>query len=473
MIEVHNLTKSYRIDGGRHYVFRDVSAVFPEDANIGIIGPNGGGKSTFLRLLGGIDHPDSGRIVSKKTFSWPLALKGGFVNHLSGRENCRMVCNLYGLEPRVIKRKLEEIKELSGIGKYFEEPVKYYSSGMGGRLGFALSMSFDFDYFLIDEITSVGDAHFKALAKKTLEEKAKKSRVIMVSHSMGDLKKFCDVAVLVSGGQFRVFHNLDEAIRAYLPQTKEAAQNASAIIRQASIEELNLDAVELPPEVLDHIDSVEKNLASIEEKLALPKHSLPTDESAFFSALAGAYQALGDDVKTRTYYERAVTHNPYAVQSHLKLADLALRTHDSALFTRSLAAAESIDPKNLGVLTHRIRQFLREGSPEAALAKSEEALLVNAEDPALWHFRAKINARLNQPTEALNAQIKAVHHDPKSPAQYQYLATLLTAVGDLKTAQLAQRKARLLRAAPVLPSAEAPLAKLSKTLTKLNQALSA
>jgi capsular polysaccharide transport system ATP-binding protein len=473
MIEIRNLTKSYRIDGGRHYVFRDVSAVFPENANIGIIGPNGGGKSTFLRLLGGIDHPDSGRIISNKTFSWPLALKGGFVNHLSGRENCRMVCNLYGLPPRLITRKLEEIKELSGIGKYFEEPVKYYSSGMGGRLGFALSMSFDFDYFLIDEITSVGDAHFKALAKKTLEEKAKKSRVIMVSHSMGDLKKFCDVAVLVSNGQFRVFDNLDEAIRAYLPQSKEAAKDAKQIIRQSSVEELSLDAVKLPPGIADHVEDIEKNLAEIDLKLSLPTHRLPANETNFFYALAYVYEQIGDEINARIFYERAAAHNPYHISTQLKLADIALRDGDTGLFARSLDAIEAADPQNIRLLYHRIRQNLRAGTHPVALEKTDEALRIAPEHPAIWHLRAQVLLRLQKLPDALAAQIKAVHHDPKSPAQYIYLAKLLANTGDVKTAQLAQHKARLLRSAPALPPAEPSLAKLSKTLRKLNQALSA
>lgn len=473
MIEVKNLTKSYRIEGGRHYVFRDVSVVFPENANIGIIGPNGGGKSTFLRLLGGIDHPDSGRIISNKTFSWPLGLKGGFVGHLSGRENCRMVCNLYGLEPRIIKRKLEEIKALSGIGKYFEEPVKYYSSGMGGRLGFALSMSFDFDYFLIDEITSVGDAHFKSLAKKTLEEKAKKCRVIMVSHSMGDLKKFCDVAVLVSGGQFRVFQDLDEAIRAYLPQTKQTAQEVSATIHQASVEELDLDTVALPPSVADHLDPIEQSLAEIEKKLSLPTHRLPKNGCAFFYSLATIHNILGNNEKARIYYERAAALDPYDLGTQLKLADIALRDGDSALYARAIAAAEATDPRHLSVLTHRIRQFMRDDAPLQALAKNDEALLVAPESPSTWHLRALILSRLNRHPEALAAQVKAVRFDSKSPFQYVHLAKLLTASGDLKTAQLATHKARLLRTAPSLPPAPPSLTKTAETLRKLNQALKA
>lgn len=473
MIQVQNLTKSYRIEGGRHYVFRDVSAIFPENANIGIIGPNGGGKSTFLRLLGGIDHPDSGRIVSNKTFSWPLGLRGGFVNHVSGRENCRMVCNLYGLPPRTIKRKLEEIKELSGIGKYFEEPVKYYSSGMSGRLGFALSMSFDFDYFLIDEITSVGDAHFKALAKKTLEEKAKKSRVIMVSHSMGDLKKFCDVAVLVSGGQFKIFDNLDEAIRAYLPQTKEAAKDVREIVRQASIEELNLDAVALPPGVSEHLPSIERYLAEIEEKLSLPTARLPANEGAFFSALAFVYESLGDSAKALAYYERAASHNPYDVRTQLKLADIALAYNNEALYARSLDQAEAADPKNIGVLIRRLRQLLQAGAYQQALSKSDEALRVSDDHAGIWHLRAMIFERLGQHANALSAQVKATRHDPKSPAQYAHLSHLLAATGDLKAAQLAAHKARLLRAAPVRPPFDPSLAKLAQRLRKLNRHLTA
>jgi capsular polysaccharide transport system ATP-binding protein len=215
MIHIEQLTKSFQVKNGRHYVFRDVDLSFPEGVNIGIIGPNGGGKSTFLRLLGGIDYPDSGRIHSTKSFSWPLGLKGGFVGHMTGRQNCGMICNIYGLPRAVIRRKLDQIKEMSGIGKYFEEPVKYYSSGMGGRLGFALSMAFEFDYFLIDEITSVGDANFKKIAKQALEEKAQRSHVVMVTHSMTDLKRFCDVVVLLADGELKVYQDLEAGIEAY------------------------------------------------------------------------------------------------------------------------------------------------------------------------------------------------------------------------------------------------------------------
>ena len=170
-----------------------------------------------MRILGGIDHPDSGTIRCNKTISWPLGLRGGFVGNLSGRENCQMICNLYGLDQKKIRSKLDYIKELSGIGRYFDEPVKYFSSGMGGRLGFALSMAFDFDILLIDEITSVGDQDFRTKAKLMIDERREKTSIIFVSHSMQSVRDFCDVGVLVNNGQMTVFQSVDAAIKAYMP----------------------------------------------------------------------------------------------------------------------------------------------------------------------------------------------------------------------------------------------------------------
>ena len=215
MIEIRNLTKSYRIKVGRHFVFKNVNVTFPSNTNIGILGPNGAGKSTFLRILGGIDRPDSGEVLTQKSISWPLGLRGGFVNHLTGRDNCKCVCTIYGVSREVIRSKLDYIHQLSGIGNYFFEQVKTYSSGMRARLGFALSMAFDFDYFLIDEVTAVGDRIFKQIATDALAKKRENSKVIMVSHQMATLRTFCDIGVLIRNGDINIFETVDEAIAVY------------------------------------------------------------------------------------------------------------------------------------------------------------------------------------------------------------------------------------------------------------------
>ena len=215
MIRVSNLTKSYRTKKGRHYVFKNVNTEFPDGVNIGIIGPNGAGKTTFLSILGGIDFPDRGTVISDKSFSWPLGLQGGFVRHISGRDNCKFVCKIYSEKSSEIHEKLEFIHKLSGVGDYFFEPVRTYSSGMRARLGFALSMAFNFDYFLIDEVTAVGDRVFRKITAQALKNKRARSKVIMVSHQMKTLEEFCDIGVLIKQGEIRVFESMGEAIKAY------------------------------------------------------------------------------------------------------------------------------------------------------------------------------------------------------------------------------------------------------------------
>jgi capsular polysaccharide transport system ATP-binding protein len=215
MIRVEKLTKSYRLKGHRHYVFRNLSFEIPEKTNLGILGVNGAGKSSLLRILGGIDHPDSGTIRTTCTFSWPLGLNGGFINHISARENCKMICRIYSMDIPDIPNALDRIKLMSGIGEYFESPVNTYSSGMNRRVAFALSMEFDFDYFLLDEITAVGDKRFRQTAANALEAKRQRSKVLMVSHQMHTLREFCDSGILLHAGEVSFFPDIEDAINAY------------------------------------------------------------------------------------------------------------------------------------------------------------------------------------------------------------------------------------------------------------------
>lgn len=214
MIKLKNLTKSYKTKVGRNWVFKDVTLNIPEE-NVGILGPNGSGKSTLLKIIGGIDYPDYGILECHKTISWPLGLKSGFIRDLTAKENCSLILQLHGLEHKLIKRKLSYIKEISGIGNYFDEPVKYFSSGMGSRIGFALSMAFDFEILLMDEITAVGDQAFQTQAKELLDEKRGGTKIIFVSHSLLSMQKFCDSGIILRNGSLEYYDDIKEAIKIY------------------------------------------------------------------------------------------------------------------------------------------------------------------------------------------------------------------------------------------------------------------
>lgn len=215
MIELDNLTKSYVTPKvGRHYVFKNLSAQMPAGTNIALLGENGAGKSTLLRIIGGIDFADSGEIRSEGRISWPVGLVGGFQGSLTGRQNVRFVCRLNSQTDQ-IDEKIRFVEDFAEIGKYFDMPVKNYSSGMKSRLSFGLSMAFEFDYYLLDEVGAVGDARFKAKSEALLKDLQERSGIIMVSHNLKSLSRLCDVAFLLRGGKAEFFEDVNQAIRVY------------------------------------------------------------------------------------------------------------------------------------------------------------------------------------------------------------------------------------------------------------------
>jgi len=215
MIELKNATKYYQTNVGRKYVLKDVTLTIPSHKSVAILGSNGAGKSTLLRMLGGIDYPNKGSIKSKEKFSWPMGLAGGFQGSMTGRQNVKFVCRIYGENEDHIKDALNFVKEFSELGDYFDMPIKTYSSGMKARLSFGLSLFFDFDYILIDETLSVGDPKFKKKAKEALMKKIENSNAIIVSHSIQILKDTCDVGIYLDNGKMQYFEDVQEAIDCY------------------------------------------------------------------------------------------------------------------------------------------------------------------------------------------------------------------------------------------------------------------
>lgn len=231
MLELQNLTKWYSTPRGRRYVFRDLNFVFPADASIGLIGRNGAGKSTLLRLLGGIDMPNAGAVVTDARISWPVGLSGGFQSALTARENIQFVCRVHGATGTKMRKIIDFIADFAEIGEYFDMPMSSYSSGMRSRVAFGMSMAFDFDYYLIDEVTAVGDPQFKSKSQAVLTERLARAKVIMVSHAVSEIAKFCDVVVLVDRGNTLLYTDVNEGIAAYQEQAVPQGQHAKTASR--------------------------------------------------------------------------------------------------------------------------------------------------------------------------------------------------------------------------------------------------
>lgn len=212
MIEFQNVSKAYEIKKGKNIILDNVSFKFPENKNIGVLGVNGAGKSTLLRLIAGSEYADSGKIIRKGRYSWPLGFSGAFHNELTGIENLRFACRIYDCE---INHVTEYVKDFSELGKYIEEPIKTYSSGMRSRLAFALSMAIDFEVYLIDEIMGVGDKGFQEKCKIEFEKKRETSSIIMVSHSMQTVRDYSDIAFLLTGKSLEIYDDVDQAIDEY------------------------------------------------------------------------------------------------------------------------------------------------------------------------------------------------------------------------------------------------------------------
>jgi capsular polysaccharide transport system ATP-binding protein len=215
MIRVESLTKSYLTLRGRKTVFRDLTFAVPEHRNVGLIGRNGAGKSTMMRLLAGVDLPDKGRIITPQRLSWPVGLSGGMVTTATGRENVRFVCRLYGVRGDAMKGVENFVADFAEIGEWFDMPVATYSSGMRARVAFGTSMAFQFDYYLIDEVMGVGDARFRAKSQVLFKERMKSSKLILVSHSMKLIRSMCEVVVHLDAGKAIVYDDVNAGIAAY------------------------------------------------------------------------------------------------------------------------------------------------------------------------------------------------------------------------------------------------------------------
>ena len=216
MIVAKDVYKRYQTPfGPGKWVLQGVSFTIPEKVNVGLIGGNGAGKSTLLRLIGGVDNPNRGTIERFTRVSWPMGLAGGLQPSLSGRQNAKFVCRIHGDDQSQMAERIAFIQDFAEIGDSFDEPIKNYSSGMGARLKFAISIAFDFDVYISDELTAVGDASFRKKAQKAFKDMVNRAGLIMVSHGEGILKEFCQAGLWLNNGQAYWFDDINDALKAY------------------------------------------------------------------------------------------------------------------------------------------------------------------------------------------------------------------------------------------------------------------
>lgn len=209
MIRFHQVTKTFQTPTGRKVVLDNVSATFPTGKSVGLLGRNGAGKSTLMDMIGGTASTDSGSIETTGTVSWPVGFAGSFNRQMTGAQNTKFVARIYGVDTEELIAFVQDFAELGG---HFFAPVRNYSSGMKSRLAFGISIGIPFDTYLVDEVTSVGDAAFKRKSRIAFTQRMGNAGAVVVTHSMNQLRKFCDAGAILENGKLSYFDDIEEAI---------------------------------------------------------------------------------------------------------------------------------------------------------------------------------------------------------------------------------------------------------------------
>lgn len=212
LIRLVNLTKRFRSGEHKTVVANGINYWFDKKARVALLGRNGAGKSSLLRLISGVMKPDSGRVFREGQISWPIGLSGKFRGELSADQNVRMVADIYDRCPDATS---QFVKKFCEIEHYFDSPIRSYSSGMKAKVSFGLAMAFQFDYYLVDETTSVGDQVFKNKAKAYLDARLENSGCIFVTHSTSAVRRYCNEVLVLNNGKLIHFDNIDEGIYHY------------------------------------------------------------------------------------------------------------------------------------------------------------------------------------------------------------------------------------------------------------------
>ena len=218
MLEFDNVSKSFWTGSQRKVILDRVSFKIELGRSLGILAPNGTGKSTLINMMAGLEKPDEGEVRRRCNVSFPLGFMGGVSSKVSALENCRYIAKLYGLDPDYVEA---YCRWLCGLGEYFDQPLGTYSSGMRSRFSFALMLALEFDIYLVDEgMPASTDAEFNKKAGSILEERLATTTMVIVSHQAAILEKFASSAAVLLNGRLHMFDTLEEAKQLYDYETQ-------------------------------------------------------------------------------------------------------------------------------------------------------------------------------------------------------------------------------------------------------------
>ena len=212
MLQVRDLAKSYPSEHGPRRLFSGLNFDLGPSGRLAVLGRNGQGKTTLIKILGGVLAPTTGAVRWSMSNSWPLGFGGAFQGGLTGLDNIRFIARIYG---RPVERTTELVERFAALGQQLAEPVRFYSSGMRARLAFGLSLAIEFDCYLIDEVFAVGDALFRDKCERELFGERGDRAFIIASHDLGFIRAHCDHALVIEGGRIEHFDDIDTAIEIY------------------------------------------------------------------------------------------------------------------------------------------------------------------------------------------------------------------------------------------------------------------
>ncbi|MAY86754.1 ABC transporter ATP-binding protein [Arenibacterium halophilum] len=218
MLEFNNVSKSFWTGTQRKVILDRVSFRVELGRSLGILAPNGTGKTTLINIMAGLEKPDEGEVRRTCNVSFPLGFMGGVVSRVSAMENSRYIAKLYGMDPDYVE---SFCRWLCSLGEYFDQPIGTYSAGMRARFSFALMLALDFDIYLIDEgMPGTTDVEFNKKAGAILEERLRTTTIIIVSHHAHILEKFARSAAVLRNGRLHMFDTLEEAKQLYDYETQ-------------------------------------------------------------------------------------------------------------------------------------------------------------------------------------------------------------------------------------------------------------